>query len=91
MSTVDDYVSRIDGTCGREKDVIVTFKFEKRDEAVKRILERATLKKSLAGIVFELAYGEYSFRLYSSGKAIFRGLENKEELTALLSELLLRR
>lgn len=89
MTTVDDYVSRIEGTCGKEKDVIVTFKFEKRDGVVKRILERARLKKSLAGIVFELEFGSHFFRLYASGKVIFRGLESKEELTALLSELLL--
>ena len=89
MTTVDDYVSRIEGTCGKDKDVIVTFKFEKRDEAVKRILERATLKKSLAGIVFELTFRKSSFRLYGSGKAIFRSLESKKELNALLSELLL--
>ncbi len=89
MATVDDYVSRTEGTCGKEKDVIVIFKYEKRDEAVKRILERATVKKSLAGIVFELAFKNYSFRLYGSGKVIFRGLESKDELNALLSSLLL--
>jgi hypothetical protein len=89
MATVDDYVSRTEGTCGKEKDVIIIFKYEKRDEAVKRILKRATVKKSLAGIVFELAFKNYSFRLYGSGKAIFRGLENKDELDALLSSLLL--
>lgn len=89
MTTVDDYIARIEGTCGKEKDVIVTFKYEKRDEAVKRIMERASLKKSLAEIIFELEFQKYSFRLYSSGKVILRGLENKEELTGLLSELLL--
>jgi TATA-box binding protein (TBP) (component of TFIID and TFIIIB) len=89
MATVEDYVSRIEGTCGKEKDIIVIFKYEKRDEAVKRILERGTVKKSLAGIVFELAFKNYSFRLYGSGKAIFRGLKSKEELRALISELLL--
>jgi TATA-box binding protein (TBP) (component of TFIID and TFIIIB) len=47
------------------------------------------MKKSLAGIVFELAFKNYSFRLYGSGKAIFRGLKSKEELRALISELLL--
>lgn len=88
MTTVDDYIARIEGTCGKEKDVIVTFKYEKRDEAVKRIMERARLKKSLAGIIFELEFKKYSFRLYSSGKVILRSLENKEELTRLLSELL---
>jgi TATA-box binding protein (TBP) (component of TFIID and TFIIIB) len=52
-------------------------------------LERAALKKSLAGIIFELEFKNHSFRLYSSGKVIFRGLESKDELNAVLSELLL--
>ena len=89
MASLEDYVARVEGTCGKEKDVIVMFKYEKKDEAVQKILRRATVKKSIAGIVFELAFRNYSFRLYGSGKAIVRGLENKEELNALLSALLL--
>lgn len=89
MAMLDDYISRIEGTCGKEKDVIVVFKYEKRDESVRRILERATLKKSIAGIVFELAFKNHSFRLYGSGKVILRGLESKDELNGLLSALLL--
>jgi TATA-box binding protein (TBP) (component of TFIID and TFIIIB) len=89
MVKVDDYVARTDGTCGKEKDVIVTFKYEKRDEAVKKIMERATLKRSIAGIIFELEFKGHSFRLYSSGKVIFRGLESKDELNVVLSTLLL--
>jgi len=27
MATVEDYVARIEGTCGEEKDVIVVFKY----------------------------------------------------------------
>ena len=88
MVRVEDYVARIEGTCGKEKDVIVIFKYDKRDEAVKKILERATTKKSIAGIVTELTYRNFSFRLYGSGKAIFRGLKDKDELNAILSELL---
>ena len=88
MVTVEDYVARTDGTCGKEQDVIVTFKFDKKDEAVKKILAKATVKKSIAGIIFELTFGKYSFRLYGSGKAIFRSLGSKEELNALLSNLL---
>jgi len=89
MAKVDDYVYRTDGTCGKEKDVIVTFKYERRNEAVKKIRERAALKKSLAGIIFELEFKNHSFRLYSSGKVIFRGLESKDELNSILSALLL--
>jgi len=88
MVNVEDYVARTEGTCGKEKDVIVIFKYDKKDEAVQRIQRKATLKKSIAGIVSELTFKQYSFRLYGSGKAIFRDLKDKEELNRLLSELL---
>jgi hypothetical protein len=88
MVSTEDYVARTEGTCGKEQDVIVIFKYDKKDEAIKKILAKATLKKSISGIVFELIFGEFSFRLYGSGKAIFRDLKDKEELNSLLSELL---
>ena len=34
MPTVEDYVARIEGTCGEEKDTIVIFKYGKKDEAI---------------------------------------------------------
>jgi hypothetical protein len=89
MASLDDYVARVEGTCGKEKDVIVIFKYERKDEAIKKILGKADVKKSIAGIVFELTFRDHSFRLYGSGKAILRGLESKDELNALLSALLL--
>jgi hypothetical protein len=89
MSTVEDYVARTEGTCGAEKDVIVIFKYDKKEEAINRILKRAQLKNSLAGIIFELAFQDISFRVYSSGKAIFRSIKNKEELHDILAALLL--
>jgi len=89
MVTIDDYVSRIEGTCGAEKDVIVVFKYERKDEAITNILKKATLKNTIAGIIFELTYKELSFRLYASGKAIFRSIKSKKELTDILTELLL--
>ena len=89
MATLEDYVSRIEGTCGEEKDVIVVFKYEKKDEAIARILKKAQLKNTIAGIIFELTFQDTSFRLYSSGKAIFRSIKNKQELNNLLANLLL--
>ena len=89
MVTVEDYVARIEGACGAEKDVIVVFKYEKKDEALANIFNRAKLTKSLAGIIFELSFKNYTFRVYSSGKAIFRSIKNKEELNGILAELLL--
>ena len=89
MSTVDDYVARIEGTCGEEKDVIVTFKYDKKDEAIARIRQRAQLKNTIAGIIFELAFQDVSFRVYSSGKAIFRSIKSREALNDILTALLL--
>jgi len=89
MVSVEDYVSRIEGTCGEEKDVIVVFKYDKKDEAIANILKKAKLKNTIAGIIFELTFQDISFRLYASGKAIFRSIKNKEELNKLLANLLL--
>jgi hypothetical protein len=89
MATIDDYVSRIEGTCGAESDVIVVLKYERKDEAIANILKKATLKNTIAGIIFELTFQDISFRLYSSGKAIFRSVKKKQELNQLLATLLL--
>ncbi|MGA2523082.1 MAG: hypothetical protein ABSF65_02885 [Candidatus Bathyarchaeia archaeon] len=89
MPTLEDYVARVEGTCGAEKDVIVFFKYEKKDEIISNILKRVTVNNKIAGIIFELTFENFSFRLYTSGKAIFRGVKNREELNALLSKLLL--
>jgi hypothetical protein len=89
MSTVTDYVSRIEGTCGAESDVIVNFKYEKKDEAIANILKKATKKNTIAGIILEMTYEGVSFRLYTSGKAIFRGFRTKADLMDFLVKLLL--
>ncbi len=89
MPTLEDYVARVEGTCGAEKDVIVFFKYEKKDEIISNILKKVTVNNKIAGIIFELTFENFSFRLYTSGKAIFRAVKNREELNALLSKLLL--
>ena len=89
MATVEDYVARIEGTCGEEKDVIVIFKYNRKDEAIANILKKAKTQKSLSGIIFELTFQNVSFRVYASGKAIFRSVKDKEELREILAALLL--
>ncbi len=89
MPTLDHYVARVEGTCGAEKDVIVFFKYEKKDEAIANILKKAKVINKIAGIIYELTFENYSFRLYTSGKAIFRSVKNRVELNNLLEKLLL--
>jgi hypothetical protein len=89
MSSVGDYVARIEGTCGAESDVIVVLKFDKKDQAINKILNKATLKSKVAGMIYDFSFQEYSFRVYASGKIIFRGIKNKQALNELLAALLL--
>jgi TATA-box binding protein (TBP) (component of TFIID and TFIIIB) len=89
MPAVEDYVARIEGTCGDEQGVVVTFKYDKKDEAIAKISKKATLKNSIAGIITEFVFQDISFRVFSSGKAIFKGVKNREALHEILSALLL--
>jgi len=88
MNSVHDLVARVEETCGKEKDFVVTFKYDKRKEAIEKILKRAKTEKSISGIIFELVFDNVSFRLYKTGKAIFRDFESKEELRKVLFALL---
>jgi hypothetical protein len=88
VTIIENYLSRIEETCGEEKDFVATFKYEKKDEAIRRILEKAKKRKSLSSVIYELTYKEKSFRLYATGKAVFRGFKTNEELKAFLVDLL---
>jgi ribonuclease HIII len=89
MVALEDYVARIEETCGDEKNFIVIFKYDKKDKVIAKILKKAKKEKAISTIIFELTYENVSFRLYGTGKAIFRGLKNKEELKNFLSNLIL--
>ena len=87
--SIEDYVARIEETCGEEKDFIVIFKYDKKEEAVTKILGKAKVKKSISAVIFELTFKDVSFRLYGTGKAIFRDLKDKSELQNVLTDLLI--
>ena len=89
MVSIEDYVARIEETCGEERDFIVIFKYDKKEEAIAKILKKAKTEKSISAIIFELTFKDVSFRLYGTGKAIFRNLKDKSELRNVLIDLLL--
>lgn len=88
MSSVQEFVARIEETCGEERDFVVIFKYDRKDMAIRKILEKAELKKSISRVIFELRFKDVSFRLYGTGKAIFRDLKGKTELEEFLADLL---
>jgi hypothetical protein len=87
--SLDEYIARIEEACGEEKNIIVHFKYDKKDEATTRILKKARVEKTIAGIIFDLKYENISFRLYMTGKAIFKNLKGRSEAQKVLAELLL--
>ena len=90
MSTtiIDTYIARIEEACGEEKDYIIHFKYDKKEEAINKILKKATLQKTVAKIIFDLTYKATQIHLYATGKAIFKKVKNKEQLNQILTELL---
>jgi len=89
MPAIGDYVAKIEGACGAEKDVIIVLKYEKKKEAIANILKRATVKSNLSGMIYDLTFEGLSFRVYSNGKAIFRSVKDRQELDRILAALLL--
>ena len=89
MVTIEDYVARIEETCGEERAFIVILKYDKKEEAINKILKKAKMEKSISSIIFELTFKGVSFRLYGTGKAIFRNLKDKIALESVLTDLLL--
>lgn len=88
MGVIEDYVARIEETCGEEKNFIVVFKYDKKEEVIAKIIKRSNVM-STSPLIYELVFKNVSFRVYGTGKAIFRGIKNKSELLSVLAELLL--
>lgn len=85
---IEDYVARIEEACGAERDFVVLFKYDKKDEVVAKVLKKAMVEKAVAGIIFDLNFEGFSFRLYGTGKAIFKKIKDREELLRILASLL---
>lgn len=87
--SLEEYVARMEEACGEERDIIVHFKYEKKDEAIAKMLKKAKVEKTIAGIIFDLTYKDHFIRLYNTGKAIFKKAKAKSQVQEVLTELLL--
>ncbi len=88
-SSLEEYIAGIEVACGEEKNIIVNFKPRKKDETITKILKKAKVERSIAGIIFDLTYNGLSIRLYRTGKAVFKKVEGKDQILGILAELLL--
>jgi hypothetical protein len=88
MSGLKEYVSSIEETCGEERHFVATLRHGKRDEAMKRILERGQVSRSISGLVLDVSFQGIPLRVYRTGKVLMRGLKSKEEAERVLEALL---
>ncbi len=89
MPTIKDYIEKIAGVCGAEQDIIVIFRSDKKEAAIANIIDRSITKKTCSGYMFELEFEGMTFRLFSSGRAVFRSIKSRKELNRILTTLLL--
>jgi hypothetical protein len=89
MSTIEDYVARIEGICGADKNVVIVLKDENKDIATDSILKRCDAKKSVSSYMFELKFQNVTFHFFISGRLVLRGVKNRRELNRILAALLL--
>lgn len=87
---IEDYVSRIEEACGaaKTKDYVVILKHEKREEALKKALDRSRIITEVRGVAVKASFKDREFTLFMNGRLMFKSLRDREELNTLLMELL---
>ena len=85
---LNEYVSRIEEACGEGRDFVVILKYAKREEAIKRILEKCKIERSLSGVMTKGKYKDKGISVFVTGKLIIKGLKGREEAEEILEELL---
>ncbi|MEM2226392.1 MAG: hypothetical protein QXW19_00855 [Candidatus Bathyarchaeia archaeon] len=88
MSAIKEYVSTLEETCGEERHFVATLRHGKRDEAIRRILQKGQVDRSISGLVLDISFRGTSLRLYRTGKVLMKGPKNKEEAERVLEDLL---
>ena len=85
---LNEYVGRIEETCGEDRDFIVILKYAKREEAIERVLEKCEIERTFSGVMTQGKYKDKGISIFASGKLIIKGLKGKEEAEEILEELL---
>ncbi|MBO3800696.1 MAG: hypothetical protein FGF52_06585 [Candidatus Brockarchaeota archaeon] len=87
---IEDYVSRIEEACGaaKTKDYVVILKHEKKEEALKKTLDKSRIITEVRGIAVKASFKDREFTVFMNGRLMFKSLKDREELNTILRELL---
>lgn len=85
---LEEYVSKIDEACGEGRDFIVTLKYDKRDEALKKMLKKCRVTQSISGILSRGKYKNKEVSIFRTGKLVIREFSDRAEAESFLEEIL---
>ena len=83
-----EYVSRIEEACGEGRDFIVILRYAKREEAVKKILDKCKIERTFSKVMTMGKYKDKDISVFITGKLIIKGLKGRKEAEEILEELL---
>ena len=83
-----EYVSRIEEACGEGRDFIVILKYAKREDAVRRILEKCKIERTFSKVMTMGKYKGKNISVFITGKLILKGLTGRKSAEKILEELL---
>lgn len=85
---LQDYISRMDEACGEGRDFIIILRSGKREEAIRKVLNRLEQERVLSGVMTKGKYKDRDLSVFVTGKIMLKGLNGEEEAKKLLTELL---
>ena len=83
-----EYVSRIEEACGEGRDFIIILKHAKREEALKKILQKIEIERTLSNVMTKGKYEDKEISVFVTGKLTIKGLRGREEAEEVLGKLL---
>ena len=82
-----EYVSKIEEACGEGREFIITLKYAKRNEAVKKVFEKCNLNQNTVGILTKGKYNSKEISIFKTGKLVIREFKGIAEAEEFLEEL----
>ena len=83
-----EYISKIDEACGEGREFVVTLKYSKREEVLKRVLQKCITKQNLSGILIKGKYKEKEVSVFKTGKLVIREFHGRMEAETFLEDLI---
>ena len=83
-----EYVSRMDEACGEGREFIVTLKYSKRAEVMKRVLQKCVIKQNFSGILIKGKFKEKEVSIFKTGKFVIREFQGRTEAESFLEDLI---